>query len=133
METNLEASPTVANVAGTAASETDLAAPPPAATVVGTAAADVAGSAAASDPVPAADAIGADFLAALDEDAQTRQNQLGETQLDDDEEQRDRLRESPTPPALEAQPRDALATVGAPEAAVAGAGLPGSEESGAPP
>ena len=134
METNLEASPTVANVAGTAdLFGTDVAAPPPAATAVGTGAADVAGSAAASVPAPAADAIGTDFLTALAEDAQTRQNQLGETQLDDDEEQRDRLRESPTPPAREAQPRDALATAGAPEAAVAGAGLPEAEESGAPP
>ena len=118
METNLEAPTPVANVVGTAASEADLAAPPPAATVVGTAAADVAGSAAASDPVPAADAIGAGFLAALDEDAQTRQSQLGETQLDD---------------GLEGQPRDALATAGAPEAAVAGAVLPDSGEPGAPP
>ena len=125
METNLEAPPPVANVVGTAASETDLAAPPPAATVVGTAAADVAGSAAASAPVPvAADAIGTNFLQALDADAQPR-----ETQLDDD----GQLRESPTPPALEGQPRDALATAGAPEAAVAGAGLPEAEESGAPP
>ena len=125
METNLEAPTPVANVVGTAASETDLAAPPPAATVEGTAAADVAGSAAASAPVPvAADAIGTDFLLALDADAQPR-----ETQLDDD----GQLRESPTPPALEGQPRDALATAGAPEAAVAGAVLPGSGESGAPP
>ena len=125
METNREAPTPVANVVGTAASETDLAAPPPAATVVGTAAADVAGSAAASAPVPvAADAIGTDFLLALDADAQPR-----ETQLDDD----GQLRESPTPPALEGQPRDALATAGAPEAAVAGAVLPGSGESGAPP
>ena len=85
----------------------------------------------------AADAIGTDFLQALGEDAQTR-----ETQLDDD---------------LEGQPRDALATAGAPEAAVKkcpkcgstktyadgaychpcgtslGAVLPGSGESGAPP
>ena len=129
METNLEAPTPVANVVGTAASETDLAAPPPAATVVGTAAADVAGSAAASVPVPvAADAIGTDFLLALDADAQTR-----ETQLDDDGQLREVLRESPTPPALEGQPRDALATAGAPEAAVAGAVLPGSGESGAPP
>ena len=129
METNLEAPTPVANVVGTAASETDLAAPPPAATVVGTAAADVAGSAAASAPVPvAADAIGTDFLLALDADAQTR-----ETQLDDDGQLREVLRESPTPPALEGQPRDALATAGAPEAAVAGAVLPGSGESGAPP
>ena len=125
METNLEAPTPVANVVGTAASEADLAAPPPAATVVGTAAADVAGSAAASAPVPvAADAIGTDFLLALDADAQPR-----ETQLDDD----GQLRESPTPPALAGQPRDALATAGAPEAAVAGAVLPGSGESGAPP
>ena len=129
METNLEAPTPVANVVGTAASETDLAAPPPAATVVGTAAADVAGSAAASAPVPAADAIGADFLQAFDEDAQTH-----ETQLDaDDGQLPDLLHESPTPPALEGQPRDALATAGAPEAAVAGAVLPGSGESGAPP
>ena len=125
METNLEAPPPVANVVGTAASETDLAAPPPAATVVGTAAADVAGSAAASAPVPVAgDAIGTDFLQALDADAQQR-----ETQLDDD----GQLLESPTPPALGVQPLDALATAGATEAAVAGAGLPGAEESGAPP
>ena len=130
METNLEASPTVANVAGTAASETDLAAPPPAATVVGTAAADVAGSAAASAPVPvAADAIGTDFLAVLDADAQTHATQLDA----DDGPLPDLLHESPTPPALEGQPRDALATAGAPEAAVAGAVLPGSGESGAPP
>ena len=129
METNLEASPTVANVAGTAASETDLAAPPPAATVVGTAAADVAGSAAASDPVPAADTISADFLAALNADAQTHGTQLDA----DDGQLPDLLHESPTPPALEGQPRDALATAGAPEAAVAGAGLPEAEESGAPP
>ena len=129
METNLEAPTPLANVVGTAALETNLDSPPPAATVVGTAAADVAGSAAASVPAPAADAIGTAFLSALAEDAQTRQNQLGETQLDDDEEQR----ESPTPPAREAQARDALATAGAPEAAVAGAGLPEAEESGAPP
>ena len=128
METNLEAPPAVANVVGTAALETNLEAPPRAATVVGTAAADVAGSAAASAPVPAADAVSADFLAAFDEDAQTR-----ETQLEEDGQLRDLLRESPTPPALEGQPRDALATAGAPEAAVAGVVLPGSGESGAPP
>jgi len=129
LETNLEAPTPVANVVGTAALETNLEAPPPAATVVGTAAADVAGSAAASAPVPvAADAIGTDFLLALDADAQTC-----ETQLDDDGQLREVLRESPTPPALEGQPRDALATAGAPEAAVAGAVLPGSGESGAPP
>ena len=129
METNLEAPTPVANVVGTAASETDLAAPPPAATVVGTAAADVAGSAAASAPVPvAADAISADFLLAYDADAQTR-----ETELQEGGQLREVLRESPTPPALEGQPRDALATAGAPEAAVAGAGLPEAEESGAPP
>ena len=135
METNLEASPTVANVAGTADlfGGTDVAAPPPAATAVGTGAADVAGSADASVPAPAADAIGAAFLTALAEEAQTLQNQLGETQLDDDEAQRDSLRESPTPPAREGQVRDALATAGAPQAAVAGAGLQNAEESGAPP
>ena len=106
--------------------ETNLEAPTPVANVVGTAAADVAGSAAASAPVPvAADAIGTNFLQALDADAQPRA-----TQLDDDDGQ---LRESPTPPALEGQPRDALATAGAPEAAVAGAVLPRSGESGAPP
>lgn len=133
METNLEAPPPVADVVGTSASETDLAAPPPAATVVGTDAADVAGSAAASAPVPAADAIGADFLAAFDADAQTRESQLGETEFEDDGQQRDLLRESPTTPALEGAPRNALATAGAPEAAVAGVVLPGSGESGAPP
>ena len=123
METNLEAPTPVANVVGTAASETDLAAPPPAATVVGTAAADVAGSAAASAPVPAVDAIGTEFLTEFDKDAQTRESLFDDGQL----------RESPTPPALGVQPLDALATAGATEAAVAGAVLPDSGESGAPP